>query len=76
MTFATYLIKSALAKAAKDMPHFHEQDRPEKAKKIYAAIRKEHPGVSKEEAARTAARQGVPGGAKQGPPYEAPIGKD
>lgn len=59
--------------AKKDMPHFTEQDRPEKVKDIYRALKREHPGMPAEMKARIAARQGKPGKQKQGPPYKAPI---
>lgn len=59
--------------AKKDMPHFTEQDRPEKVKDIYRALKREHPGMPAEMKARIAARQGKPGKQHQGPPYKAPI---
>jgi hypothetical protein len=50
-----------LPKEAKDMPHFTEQDRPEKVKDIYRALKREHPDMSAEMKARIAARQGKRG---------------
>jgi hypothetical protein len=59
--------------ARKHMPHFTEQDRPEATKKIYKALKREHPGMPAEMKARIAGRQGKPGKQKQGPPYTAPL---
>jgi hypothetical protein len=59
----------------KDMPSFTEQDRPEKVKDIYRALKRDHPEMSAEMKARIAAKQGKPGKQKQGPPYEAPLSK-
>jgi hypothetical protein len=55
------------------MPSFTAQDRPEKVKAIYRALKREHPDMPAEMKARIAARQGKPGKQKQGPPYKAPI---
>jgi len=60
-------------KQAKDMPSFTEQDRPEKTKDIYRALKREHPEMSAEMKARIAARQGKSGKQKQGPPYKGPL---
>ncbi|GAH42535.1 unnamed protein product, partial [marine sediment metagenome] len=62
--------------AKKDMPDFLDQDRPEKVKDIYSALKRDHPEMSAEMKARIASRQGKKGKQKQGPPYKAPIGKD
>ena len=66
--FASWLLK-----VAQDMPDFEDQNRPEKVKDIYRALKRDHPGMSAEKKARIAARQGKPGKQKQGPPYSAPI---
>lgn len=52
---------------------FLEQDRPEKVKEIYKALKRDHPDMPAEMKARIAARQGKKGKQKQGPPYKAPI---
>lgn len=62
-------------KEARDMPSFTAQDRPEKVKDIYKALKREHPGMPAEMKARIAARQGKPGKQKQGPPYKGPLTK-
>ena len=54
---------------------FMKQDRPKKVKEIYAAIKRDHPGMPAEMKARIAARQGKPGKQKQGPPYAGPLAK-
>lgn len=54
---------------------FLKQDRPEKVKDIYRALKREHPDMPAEMKARIAARQGKPGKQKQGPPYKGPIKK-
>ena len=59
--------------AKKDMPSFTSQDRPESVKKIYRALKRDHPEMPAEMKARIAARQGKPGKQKQGPPYKGPI---
>ena len=59
----------------KDMPDFLKQDRPEGVKKIYRALKREHPDMPAEMKARIASRQGKPGKQKQGPPYKAPLSK-
>jgi len=63
-------------KSARDMPSFTSQDRPEKVKEIYRALKREHPGMPAEMKARIAARQGKPGKQKQGPPYKGPLAKE
>lgn len=63
----------ALKKIAVDMPSFTRQDRPEKVKDIYRALKREHPDMPAEMKARIAARQGKKGKQHQGPPYKAPI---
>ena len=55
---------------------FLEQDRPEKVKEIYQALKRDHPEMPAEMKARIAARQGKPGKQKQGPPYKAPLVKE
>lgn len=52
---------------------FLQQDRPESVKKIYRALKRDHPEMPAEEKARIAARQGKPGKQHQGPPYKGPI---
>jgi len=59
--------------ARRDMPPFTAQDRPEKVKEIYRALKRGHPDMPAEMKARIAARQGRPGKQEQGPPYKAPI---
>lgn len=59
--------------AKKDMPSFTAQDRPEGVKKIYRALKRDHPKMPAAMKARIAARQGKPGKQKQGPPYKAPL---
>jgi len=54
---------------------FPEQDRPEKVKEIYRALKREHPEMPAEMKARIAARQGKRGKQHQGPPYKGPIQK-
>lgn len=52
---------------------FLEQDRPERVKAIFRALKREHPGMPAEMKARIAARQGKPGKQHQGPPYKGPL---
>lgn len=52
---------------------FTKQDRPEKVKDIYRALKRDHPNMPAEMKARIAARQGKPGKQKQGPPYKGPL---
>ena len=59
--------------ASRDMPSFLKQDRSNKVKEIYRALKRDHPKIPAEMKARIAARQGRPGKQKQGPPYRAPI---
>ena len=60
-------------KEARDMPSFTRQDRPEKVKEIYRALKRDHPEMPAAMKARIAARQGKPGKQKQGPPYKGPL---
>ena len=69
MTLITELAKAA----AKDMPDFEDQDRPESVKNIYRALKRDHPEMPAEMKARIAARQGKKGKQKQGPPYKGPL---
>lgn len=62
-----------LKRAKRDMPSFTEQDRPEKSKEIYRALKRDHPEMPAAVKARIAARQGKPGKQHQGPPYKAPL---
>ena len=57
--------------AKKDMPKFVEQDRPEKVKGIYTALKRDHPEMPAEMKARIASRRGSRSSAKrkEGPPY-------
>lgn len=57
------------------MPDFLDQDRPESVKKIYRALKRDHPDMPAEMKARIAGRQGKKGHQKQGPPYDGPIKK-
>jgi hypothetical protein len=68
-------ISRHIDKQARDMPGFTEQDRPEKVKDIYRALKREHPRMPAEMKARIAARQGKPGKQKQGPPYKGPLAR-
>lgn len=52
---------------------FLKQERPDKVKEIYKALKRDHPDMPAEMKARIAARQGKPGKQKQGPPYKGPI---
>lgn len=54
---------------------FLKQDRPDKVKDIYKALKRDHPDMPAEMKARIAARQGKPGKQKQGPPYKGPLTK-
>jgi hypothetical protein len=77
-TVKAAVIKAAIGlvkRAKKDMPPFLQQDRPEKVKDIYRALKEEHPGMPAEMKARIAARQGKPGKQKQGPPYKGPLAR-
>jgi hypothetical protein len=66
-------ILARFEKTARDMPHFTDQNRPEKVKDIFRALKREHPDMPAEEKARIAARQGKKGKQHQGPPYKGPI---
>jgi hypothetical protein len=63
-------------KLVKKATPFLEQDRPEKVKEIYQALKRDHPEMSAEMKARIAIRQGKRGKQKQGPPYKGPINND
>jgi len=63
-------------KMAGDMPPFLKQDRPEKVKEIYRALKRDHPDMPAAMKARIAARQGKRGKQKQGPPYKGPLTKE
>jgi len=67
--------KPGAIKRAGDMPPFTSQDRPEKVKDVYRALKREHPEMPAEMKARIASRQGKPGKQKQGPPYKGPLTK-
>ena len=74
------LLAKGKIKATEDQPgektagmSFLDQDRPEGAKKIYRALKRDHPEMSAEMKARIAARHGKPGKQHRGPPYAAPI---
>jgi len=49
---------------------FLDQERPEKVREIYRALKRAHPNMPAEVKARIAAKQGKPGKQKQGPPYK------
>lgn len=55
---------------------FLKQDRPEGVKKVYRALKRDHPEMPAEMKARIAARQGKPGKQRQGPPYKGPLTKE
>ena len=65
-----------LSAAKRDMPSFLKQDRPESVKKIYRALKKDHPEMPAEMKARIASRQGEPGKQHQGPPYKGPLSSE
>jgi hypothetical protein len=67
------LFKGGQEKVARDMPSFLKQDRPEGVKKIYRALKRDHPEMPAGMKARIAARQGKPGKQHQGPPYKGPL---
>ena len=54
---------------------FLKQDRPKGVKRIYKALKRDHPEMPAAMKARIAARQGKPGKQHQGPPYAAPLTK-
>lgn len=59
----------------RDMPSFLSQDRPEKVKRIYRALKREHPDMPAEVKARIASRKGSsdPEQRSPGPPYSGPL---
>lgn len=59
----------------KQAKSFLGQDRPESVKKIYRALKRDHPEMPAGMKARIAARQGKPGKQHQGPPYKGPLTK-
>lgn len=65
-------IGHCMEKMAKKMPHFTEQNRPEKVKEIYRALKRDHPNMPAEVKARIASRKGSPDPEKRkpGPPYK------
>ncbi|KKN37906.1 hypothetical protein LCGC14_0758860 [marine sediment metagenome] len=62
-----------IEKVARDMPSFTAQDRPESVKRIYRALKREHPEMPAAMKARISSRQGRPGKQKVGPPYKTPL---
>ncbi len=66
-------VEKARGKTKKAGVPFLEQDRPEKVKEIYRALKRDHPNMPPEMKARIAAKQGKPGKQRQGPPYKGPI---
>lgn len=72
--------KNSLNKTAEDMPPFLEQDRPEKVKEIYRALKREHPEYSAGKKARIANAMGkeaeVEYRGKKFPGYNQPIDSD
>ena len=58
------------------MPSFTKQDRPEKVKEIYRALKREKPSMPAAMKARISAKFGKPGVQKKGPPYKGPLTKD
>lgn len=62
-----------IEKVARNVPSFTKQERPESVKRIYRALKREHPEMPAAMKARIAARQGRPGKQAQGPPYTAPL---
>lgn len=63
-------------KLEKKAAAFLSQNRPEAVKKIYRALKRDHPEMSAEMKARIAARQGKPGRQHQGPPYKGPLSSE
>lgn len=55
---------------------FLSQNRPEGVKKIYRALKRDHPEMPAGMKARIAARQGKPGKQHKGPPYKGPLTKE
>jgi hypothetical protein len=72
--------KQSLDKTAADMPPFLQQDRPDKVKEIYRALKREHPEYSAEKKARIANAMGkeaeVEYRGKKFPGYNQPIDSD
>jgi len=67
-------LKGPVKKAeSRDMPHFTGQNRPEKVKDIYRALKRDRPRMPATLKARIAAKQGKKGKQKVGPPYKAPL---
>ena len=62
-----------IEKIARDMPSFRKQDRPEGVKRIYRALKREHPEMPAAMKARISSRQGPVGKQKVGPPYKGPL---
>lgn len=54
---------------------FLKQRRPQGVKRIYRALKREHPEMPAEMKARISARQGRPGKQAQGAPYKGPLTK-
>ena len=52
---------------------FTKQDRPEKVKEIYRALKRDHPEMSAEMKARIASKFGKPGVQEKGGPYKTPL---
>ena len=52
---------------------FLQQKRPEATKRIYRALKREHPGMAAGKKARISIRQGAPGKQAQGPPFAGPL---
>jgi hypothetical protein len=74
----TALVRFAQSRGAKTKTagmSFTKQDRPEKVKEIYRALKRDHPSMPAEMKARIAARQGKPGKQEQGPPYKGELSK-
>ncbi len=61
-----------IEKIARDMPSFTKQKRPEGVKKIYRALKREHPEMPAAYKARIAAKFGKKGVQEKGRPYTAP----
>lgn len=74
------MYKRSLNKTAADMPPFLSQDRPEKVKEIYRALKREHPEYSAGKKARIANAMGkeaeVEYRGKKFPGYNQPIDSD
>jgi len=68
----SHVTLTELAEKVAGVP-FLQQARPEGVKKVYRALKRDHPSMPAEMKARIAARQGKRGKQQQGPPYKGPV---